>query len=503
MGRILAGLGAAFHRPGTRVHTVTSAVVWILIALSIPLFIVELLLFDRRALSGWVLVADRTVLWLFVAELVLRLLSFRPPALDLFRGGAAWRIKTHVLGRLRHLFTPLVMIDLLAVLALIPALRGLRALRLLRLIRFSRLFRYSSPIMGIVRAFQENALLYIFTFVFLMVVVALGGVSIYLVEARHVGSDVTSIPEGIWWALVTLTTVGYGDFTPVTPVGRVVAGAVMVLGMFTLALFAGIVGSTLLRVLVGLRQDQFRMSSYSGHIVICGYDRANPLLLEAVRAELPAGERELVVFGPGERPGDLPPEFIWVGGDPSKESELEKVRLAHAHAAIIVGSRKVDPPQADANTIMVVFTMRSYLEKQRVTERRANPLYIIAEILDPENVGHARTAGADEVIETTRLGFSLIAHAAVMPGSGTIMSTVASAGAHSLYIARNPSADPVAYGDLARRLRAESGAVLIGVRDPDTGQAIIGPEEERMIGPGEQVVYLARGAVIPESESLP
>jgi voltage-gated potassium channel len=450
-----------------------------------------------------VLVADRTVLWLFAAELALRLLSFRPPDLDLFDRGVVWRAKTHLFGRLRHLLTPLLMIDLLAVLALIPAMRGLRALRLLRLIRFTRLFRYSSPFTGIIRAFQENALLYIFTFVFLTVVVVLGGVSIFLAEARYQGADIKSIPEGIWWALVTLTTVGYGDFTPTTPLGRVVAGTVMVLGMFTLALFAGIVGSTLLRVLVGLRQDQFRMSSYSGHIVICGYDRAAPLLLEAVKAEFPTGERELVVFGPGDRPGDLPPDFIWVGGDPSKESELEKVRLSHAHAAIIVGSRKTAPPQADANTIMVVFTMRSYLDKQPVTERRKRPLYVIAEILDPENVGHARTAGADEVIETTRLGFSLIAHAAVMPGSGTIMSTVASAGAHSLYIASNPVNEPISYAELSRKLRSESGAVLIGVRDPETAQAVIGPEDEMLVEPDKQVVYLARSAVIPESETVP
>jgi voltage-gated potassium channel len=335
------------------------------------------------------------------------------------------------------------------------------------------------------------------------VVVVVGGVSIFLAEARYQGAEIKSIPEGIWWALVTLTTVGYGDFTPTTPLGRVVAGTVMVLGMFTLALFAGIVGSTLLRVLVGLRQDQFRMSSYSGHIVICGYDGAAPLLLQTVQAEYPSSERDLVIFGPGERPSDLPPEFIWVGGDPSKESELEKVRLSHAHTAIIVGSRKVAPPQADANTIMVVFTMRAYLDKQPETERRARPLYIVAEILDPENVGHAGTAGADEVIETTRLGFSLIAHAAVMPGSGTIMSSVVSAGAHSLYIAKSPAAEAIAYATLSRKLRAETGAVLIGVRDPETAQAIIGPEDDLLVQPDHQVVYLARGAVIPESKSVP
>jgi voltage-gated potassium channel len=241
------------------------------------------------------------------------------------------------------------------------------------------------------------------------------------------------------------------------------------------------------------------MSSYSGHIVICGYEGSAPLLLEAITAEFPPGTRELVVFGPGDRPGDLPPEFIWVSGDPSKESELEKVRLTHANSVIVVGSRQVAPPQADANTIMVVFTIRSYLGKRTATERRDRPVYIVVEILDPENVDHARTAGADEVIETTRLGFSLIAHAAVVPSSGTIMSSVVSAGAHSLYIARVPEAEATPYGELARRLHAETGALLIGIRDPATAVVSIGPDESLLVEPGWQVVYLARGAVIPDT----
>jgi voltage-gated potassium channel len=457
MRGLLHRIHAAFHRPDTGAHRATSVVVWVLIALSIPLVAATLLLPEDSPLSNPVRLADRIVLSLFAVELALRVLSFRPPTLSLFRGNAAWRLRAHLFGRLRYLLTPLLLIDLLAVLALVPALRGLRALRLLRLVRLSKLFRYSSPIMGVVRAFQENALLYIFTFVFLLSVVILGGVSMFLVEARAEGSYVKSISEGIWWALVTLTTVGYGDFTPVTPLGRVVAGTVMVLGMFTLALFAGIVGSTLLRVLVGLRQDQFRMSSYTGHIVICGYDRAAPLLLNAVLAEVPEGESELVVFGKGERPDDLPPEFIWVGGDPSKESELEKVRLTHARAAIVIASRQVAP------------------------------------------LDHAYTAGADEVIETTRLGFALIARAAVVPGSGTIMGSVASAGAHSLYIATAPVGEALRYSDLTRRLHDEYGAVLIGIREPATSKVTIGPGDDLLVDPSWQVVYLARGPVIHET----
>ena len=113
---------------------------------------------------------------------------------------------------------------------------------------------------------------------------------------------------------------------------------------------------------------------------------------------------------------EVPHQFTWVSGDPTKESELDKVRLDHASAAIIVGSRDMIPQQADAITILTAFTIRRYLRQKDSHGHRVRPLYIVAEVLDAENVDHARTAGADEVIETNRLGFSLLAHAIVMPG---------------------------------------------------------------------------------------
>lgn len=99
-------------------------------------------------------------------------------------------------------------------------------------------------------------------------------------------------------------------------------------------------------------------------------------------------------------------------GDPTKESELNKVRIDRAAALVVAGARHVSPQQADAITLLTLFTIRSYLKAQRSAKRRFHPVYVVAEILDSENVDHARTAGADEVIETRRLGFSLLAHAA-------------------------------------------------------------------------------------------
>ncbi len=85
----------------------------------------------------------------------------------------------------------------------------------------------------------------------------LGGLSIYLVEVR-LNQQIATVGDGLWWALVTVTTVGFGDITPVTFLGRIIGACLMVAGMFTLALFAGIVGSSLVRGMMSIREEQFR-----------------------------------------------------------------------------------------------------------------------------------------------------------------------------------------------------------------------------------------------------
>jgi voltage-gated potassium channel len=487
-------LYSAFHRADTPVYKVTESVIWVLIAVSSFLFVLDAAVFYGHT-PLWLKTLDRAVLWLFALEWLLRVISFRPKSSNFFIKGSVRQIKASLFDRLLFILSPLQLFDLLVVFTLFPALRGLRILRLLRLLRGIKLFKYSNPVLGIIRTFKENALLYFFTFFFLVIVVLAGGTVFYLLEFKT-NPHVKSLSDGIWWALVTITTVGYGDITPYTqPLGRIVGGVIMILGMFTLALFAGIVSSTLLRVLFNLRKDQFRMSNYTNHVVICGWDQSVNLLLKELTEEIDPAATEIVVFDEGERPRELPAEFIWVNGNPKKETELDKVRLSYAKTAIITGSRKLEPSAADAATIMSVFTMRSYTSKQKEYDKRISPLYIVAEILEPENVAHAVTSGADEVIETTRLGFAMMAHAALVPGSGTIMTTFATAGAHSLYISLNPCSEDLSFKKLSELLHDKYGVILLGIRNTGTSKVIMDPEKDTIVTKNDDIVYLGRSAI--------
>ena len=488
----------AFHSPGTRVFRYTQGFVWALIILSIVLLGVEFAVYGATVEGDAPLEAlDRVVLVLFTIEIVLRIATYRPPELDFYRLPAPQRLRRHLLGRLTYSLQPLNLIDIITVLAVVPALRGLRALRLLRLVRIQGLFRYHNPLAGTIRAFAENRLLYAAAFSLLGLCVLLGGVSLYLVERDNPGVD--GLKDGIWWALVTLTTVGYGDIAPQTALGRVVGGALMVLGMFMLALFAGIVGNTLLQAVLGIREEQYRMSSVLNHIVVCGYEPSSQLLLDVLKEEVDTQQREVLIFAPGERPGALPPEFSWVSGDPTKEGELGKAHLDRASAVILVASRIVPPQQADAATILTAFTIRRFLTRDEDARVRTEPLHVVAEIMDHENVDHARTAGIDEVIETTHLGFSLLSHAVVQKGTADLMSRVVGAGFHSVYVGRLPEGmGEQPFAQLSHTLKSRHGILVIGVRVPG-GVDQINPPDDLSVPPESLVLYLGQRETLPRA----
>lgn len=502
-----------FHDRGTAAYRATEAVVWSLIALSILLLLTEVAVAELLAGSGalrpirglaadptwelalgWMRWVDVGLLGLFAIELSLRVLSYRPRDLDFYDRAGPGRLVARLQAHLGYALRPLNLVDLLAILAVHPALRSLRALRLLRLARAWPAFRHANPVSDVLEAFWANRALYRAAFLFLGAITLVGGLSMFLIERGH-NEGVRSVGDGLWWALVTLTTVGFGDIAPTTGLGRMLGSAMMVAGMFTLASFAGIVGSTLLSSILRFRMEQFRMTRTVDHVVVFGYDEGCALLLGALTRAVPR-RTPIVLMSPEERPPDLPPRYEWIQGDPTREQQLDKVRLAWAGTVLVVGPRALSPQQADAQTLLTLFTIRSHIDKANVARKR--PLRVIAEILDVENVPHARTAGADEVIETSHIGFSLLAHAVHVPGAATVMGHVVQAGSHNLYECVLPADLPAGttFGEASRLLRSR-GALLIGVHEEGAEHECINPPDERTLKGSTRLVYLAEHELNP------
>ncbi len=119
-------------------------------------------------------------------------------------------------------------------------IRTLRLLRVFRIFKLTKFLKESSYIAKALRESREKITVFL-VFVFLMVVII--GSVMYLIEGDHPDSGFTSIPRSIYWAIVTLTTVGYGDIAPSTELGQFLAAIVMIMGYAVIAVPTGIVSA--------------------------------------------------------------------------------------------------------------------------------------------------------------------------------------------------------------------------------------------------------------------
>lgn len=190
-------------------------------------------------------------------------------------------------GRLRYMASPLALIDLISILPFfMGAVWGidLRFLRLLRLLRILKLTRYSSALTMLLDVIREEADSFLAGLFILFVLLIIAASGAYLAEHQIQPDKFGSIPAAMWWAMATLTTVGYGDVTPITPMGRLFGSVIAVVGIGMAALPAGILASGMADRLRRTRETlkaQFRISLQDGII-----DAAEEAQIERLRKHL-------------------------------------------------------------------------------------------------------------------------------------------------------------------------------------------------------------------------
>jgi voltage-gated potassium channel len=209
-----------------------------LIVLSTAALVVETLpslSINSRAIFRWFEIA---VMAIFSVEYVLRIWSANasPPYSDGLR------------GTLRYARTPYALIDLIAIapfyLAMLPLdLIFLRMVRLFRLVRMAKLVRYSAAMQMLGRVIIAKRHELGITFFVGVILLIIASAAMFYAEHAAQPDAFSSIPATMWWAVATLTTVGYGDIAPVTSVGRLIGGVIAVLGIGMFALPTGILGA--------------------------------------------------------------------------------------------------------------------------------------------------------------------------------------------------------------------------------------------------------------------
>jgi len=165
----------------------------------------------------------------------------------------------------RFIFSFFGLVDLAAIAPFYLAtgldLRSVRILRLLRLLRIIKLFRYNRAAQRLARAFVQVRHELVLFIVLIAVLLYLSAVGIYYFENEAQPDKFKSVPHSMWWALATLTTVGYGDIYPITAGGRFFTFIVLILGLGVIAVPTGLVASALTNARDDETNDESRPGS--------------------------------------------------------------------------------------------------------------------------------------------------------------------------------------------------------------------------------------------------
>lgn len=155
----------------------------------------------------------------------------------------------------KYIFSFFGIIDLLATLPLylglvLPGVRYLlvvRAFRLIRVFRVFKLFNFWMEGEILLRSLRESSKKIAVFFLFVVILVTAIGTLMYMIEGSQESTQFNNIPNSIYWAIVTMTTVGYGDITPVTALGKFLSACVMLIGYTIIAVPTGIVSVSMMK----------------------------------------------------------------------------------------------------------------------------------------------------------------------------------------------------------------------------------------------------------------
>jgi voltage-gated potassium channel len=151
-----------------------------------------------------------------------------------------------VMARVRAAFMPIMIVDFISILPFFVELfmgSDIAAIRIIRIVRFYRLARYVPAIATIGRVLANEWRALVGCVAIFVGLLLLASVAMYLAESDLQPDNFGDIPSTMWWAVVTLSTVGYGDVIPVTAIGKIIAGCVMIMGIAFFALPVGIIAN--------------------------------------------------------------------------------------------------------------------------------------------------------------------------------------------------------------------------------------------------------------------
>ena len=292
----------------------------------------------------------------------------------------------------------------------------------------------------------------------LFIVMLIGGFIIMYLEA----GEITEKETPFWWAIVTMTTVGYGDFSPTTPEGRIFAVFIMFAGIALVSLLTASISS--IYVAKRIREDKgLEKVNLSDHIVLCGWNKNAESIIDSLRNLSNKDSLHLILVNEihedivnhlRNKYKDI--DLYFVAGDFTSEEILKRASIEEAHTVIIIPNiddEKIGSP--DEKTIFATLTIKSLSSSVRV----------VAYLIQRENLTHIRRANVDEVVLSDDFGAYMIASHVMDPGIPQTTKGLLNAGSEerlrrvdipSQFIGRS-------FDDLFEYFRSTNGWILVGL----------------------------------------
>ena len=313
-----------------------------------------------------------------------------------FKAGKALREALAV--KFRYMRTPFAIIDLLAIL---PAYRPLRILRIFLLFRVFKLFRYANSIQQFSRVLAEKRVEFLTLLMFMGFVLFSASSAIYVLETNVEGSAIQSYFDAFYWALVTISTVGYGDITPVSREGQFVTILLILAGIGVISFFTSIIVSSFGEKMKLVRVNQYIKDAQRrrAEILICGYGRVGKVVAQSLQdANKLAVIIEKNEFRAEQAKND---GYIVVIGDASDDALLmklgvnKKIRSSAKNRTEVSGyvSHVLCLTGSDSTNAYIALTTRQ-LDKE---------LTILARLIEPKNERRLRLAGVDNVVASREI----------------------------------------------------------------------------------------------------
>ncbi|MCD7035766.1 potassium channel family protein [Metabacillus sp. GX 13764] len=196
--------------------------------------------------------------------------------------------------------------------------------------------------------------------------------------------------DGIWWAVVTIATVGYGDLVPVTAIGKLIGIILILLGAgFLTAYFAHLSAAAI------QKQHSYSRGHVSfrskDHLIVVGWNAKAREMIKTMRKTAP--KRKVVLIDQSLYEAPLLDNIHFIKGNAAEDDVLLKANIHKADGIIITADQHKDEADSDRQTILTLLAVKGL-----------NPgLYTICEILSEQSMNNAKRAGADEIIRTSEV----------------------------------------------------------------------------------------------------